>query len=93
MFCYKNKTKKRPNCKTKKMFLFDGFLRHHAFLPTLDGLVLCYQYERENLEVDKDLKDIYIVGQAEVVVPRCSIKNVFILQIYLKLDSDTGVFL
>lgn len=44
------------------MFLFDGFLRHHAFLPTLDGLVLCYQYERENLEVDKNLKDIYIVG-------------------------------
>ena len=44
------------------MFLFDGFLRHNAFLPTLDGLVLCYQYERENLEVDKDLKDIYIVG-------------------------------
>ena len=44
------------------MFLFDGFLRHHAFLSTLDGLVLCYQYERENVEVDKDLKDIYIVG-------------------------------
>ena len=62
--CFATKIKQRigQTVKLKKMFLFDGFLRHHAFLPTLDGLVLCYQYERENLEVDKNLKDIYIVG-------------------------------
>ena len=80
-FATKTKQRKKQTVNLNKVILVDGFLRHQALLPTLDGLVLCYQYEKEDHEVDKDLKNICIEGIAEVAVPRCSVKNVFFLQL------------